>query len=130
MNQELSMERTGKRRRSRRLLAGAGALVLLLWLVMPGQTAWAGSSAGTAMIVQGGLSSALVGVPATAGRVKVHVSQRPDARSPSKPPVWVSGPPPWAPGKPEWAPGPPLWAGKGKTQASAVATRGAPKKGK
>ncbi len=114
MKQTVSLERRGRGRRSRRWLAGAGTLVLLLWLMTPAQAAWAGSGPGTAVLVQGGLSSALVGLPAGADYAKVHVSSKPDARSPSKPPVYAPGPPPWAPGKPQWAPGPPPWANKGK----------------
>jgi hypothetical protein len=126
MKQVVSLERKDRGGQSRRWLAGAGALVLLLWYMTPALAA-VGSGPGTAMLVQGGLSSALVGLPV--GHAKVQVSSRPVARSPSKPPVFAPGPPPWAPGKSHWAPGPPPWANKGKAQA-AVAARGVSKKNK
>jgi hypothetical protein len=129
MKHAVSLERKGKGWEHRRWLAGAGALVLLLWLMTPAQAAGVGSSAGTAVMVQGGLSSALVGLPG-GNYGKVHVSEKPDARSPCKPPVFVPGPPPWAQAKAKWAPGPPPWAGKGKASSSAVTARGGPKKGK
>lgn len=124
MKHAVSLERKGKGWQSRRWLTGVGALVLLLWLMTPAQAA--ASNAGTAVLVQSGLSSALVGLPA--GQGKVQVSEKPAARSPFKPPTFAAGPPPWAPGKPTWAPGSPPWAGKSKTQALGV--RGGSKKGK